>query len=228
MHTVTVSPKYQVVIPKMIRDALHLRPGQKMKVLEYDGRIELIPDRDLSELKGIVRYNRNLLEEFINGRMKSSRIAGNLALQEYRRYSDRVYATAHTGKLVEDKEENDKLFVEAVRKYQQTSKTFPVVLTCDRMLVDLCDSFGVNYFLFELPEEILPQACTPEQLCSLLCNLAGVLGLVKVNNMILYGEFRGKSSYNQYKIHYLSGEIPLELERDLEICRELLKLRIDF
>ena len=55
MHTVTVSPKYQVVIPKMIRDALHLRPGQKMKVLEYDGRIELIPDRDLSELKGFLK-----------------------------------------------------------------------------------------------------------------------------------------------------------------------------
>ena len=55
MQTVTVSPKYQVVIPKIIRDALHLRPGQKMKVLEYDGRIELIPDRDISELKGFLK-----------------------------------------------------------------------------------------------------------------------------------------------------------------------------
>ncbi|MDY7034598.1 MAG: AbrB/MazE/SpoVT family DNA-binding domain-containing protein [Thermodesulfobacteriota bacterium] len=55
MHTVTVSPKYQVVIPKNIRDALHLRPGQKMKVMEYNGRIELIPDRDISELKGFLK-----------------------------------------------------------------------------------------------------------------------------------------------------------------------------
>jgi len=55
MQTVTVSPKYQVVIPKIIRDALHLRPGQKMKILEYDGRIELIPDRDISELKGFLK-----------------------------------------------------------------------------------------------------------------------------------------------------------------------------
>jgi AbrB family looped-hinge helix DNA binding protein len=54
MYTVTVSPKYQVVIPKNIRDALHLRPGQKMKVMEYNGRIELIPDRDISELKGFL------------------------------------------------------------------------------------------------------------------------------------------------------------------------------
>ena len=55
MQTVTVSPKYQVVIPKNIRDALKLRPGQKMRVIEYDGRIELIPDRDISELRGFLR-----------------------------------------------------------------------------------------------------------------------------------------------------------------------------
>jgi AbrB family looped-hinge helix DNA binding protein len=55
MQTVTVSPKYQVVIPKNIRDALKLRPGQKMSVIEYDGRIELIPDRDISELRGFLK-----------------------------------------------------------------------------------------------------------------------------------------------------------------------------
>jgi AbrB family looped-hinge helix DNA binding protein len=54
MQTVTVSPKYQVVIPKNIREALQLRPGQKMRVIEYDGRIELIPDRDISELRGFL------------------------------------------------------------------------------------------------------------------------------------------------------------------------------
>ncbi len=55
MHTVTVSPKFQVVIPKNIREALKLRPGQKMRVVEYEGRIELIPDRDISELRGFLK-----------------------------------------------------------------------------------------------------------------------------------------------------------------------------
>lgn len=55
MDTVIVSPKYQVVIPKNIRSSMKLRPGQKLRVIEYDGRIELIPDRDISELKGFVR-----------------------------------------------------------------------------------------------------------------------------------------------------------------------------
>lgn len=55
MQSVTISPKFQVVIPKSIREAMRLRPGQKLKVIEYEGRIELIPDRDISELKGFLK-----------------------------------------------------------------------------------------------------------------------------------------------------------------------------
>lgn len=55
MQTVTVSPKFQVVIPRDVRESLHLRPGQKMQVIEYEGRIELIPDRDISELRGFLK-----------------------------------------------------------------------------------------------------------------------------------------------------------------------------
>jgi AbrB family looped-hinge helix DNA binding protein len=55
MLTVTVSPKYQVVIPKAVRQALRIRPGQKMQVVEYNGRIELIPEKDITELRGFIR-----------------------------------------------------------------------------------------------------------------------------------------------------------------------------
>ncbi len=55
MHTVTVSPKYQVVIPKTVRESLRLRPGQRMQVVEYDGRVEFIPERDIDELRGFLK-----------------------------------------------------------------------------------------------------------------------------------------------------------------------------
>ncbi len=55
MQIVTVSPKFQVVIPKTVRQSLRLRPGQKMQVVEYDGRIEFIPERDITELRGFLK-----------------------------------------------------------------------------------------------------------------------------------------------------------------------------
>ncbi len=55
MQAVTVSPKFQVVIPRSVRDSMHLHPGQKMQVVEYDGRIELVPERDIAELRGFLK-----------------------------------------------------------------------------------------------------------------------------------------------------------------------------
>ena len=55
MQSVTVSPKYQIVIPRPVRDNLHLHAGQKMQVVEFDGRIELIPERDIEELRGFLK-----------------------------------------------------------------------------------------------------------------------------------------------------------------------------
>ena len=55
MVTVTVSPKYQVVIPSGIRETLDVRPGQKIKVVLYDGRIEMIPVRPMKEARGLLK-----------------------------------------------------------------------------------------------------------------------------------------------------------------------------
>jgi AbrB family looped-hinge helix DNA binding protein len=55
MLNVKVSPKYQVVIPKEIRESLHITPGQRMQVVQYENRIELIPEKDISELEGFLR-----------------------------------------------------------------------------------------------------------------------------------------------------------------------------
>lgn len=55
MLSVKVSPKFQVVIPKEIREAMHVQPGQRMQVVQYENRIELIPERDVSELEGFLK-----------------------------------------------------------------------------------------------------------------------------------------------------------------------------
>lgn len=55
METVTVSPKFQVVIPKEVRASLRITPGQKVRVFAYGDRIEMIPVRKMKELRGFVR-----------------------------------------------------------------------------------------------------------------------------------------------------------------------------
>lgn len=55
MNTVTVSPKYQVVIPQKIRQALDIQPGHKMLVLEYGAHIVMIPIRSIEEARGFVQ-----------------------------------------------------------------------------------------------------------------------------------------------------------------------------
>ncbi len=54
MATVTVSSKYQVVIPKDVRDRLGIRPGQKVEAFAVAGRVELVPVRPVSEMRGFL------------------------------------------------------------------------------------------------------------------------------------------------------------------------------
>lgn len=55
MEVVTISPKFQVVIPRSVRERLDLRPGQKVQALVYDGRVELIPMRPAKALRGFLK-----------------------------------------------------------------------------------------------------------------------------------------------------------------------------
>ena len=55
MGTVTISPKFQVVIPKAIRERLGLAPGQKVQAVLYGDRIELIPLQPAKRLRGFLK-----------------------------------------------------------------------------------------------------------------------------------------------------------------------------
>jgi len=52
---VTVSPKYQVVIPQRIREALGLKPGQKIEAIQYLDRVEFIPVRPIRAMRGFLK-----------------------------------------------------------------------------------------------------------------------------------------------------------------------------
>lgn len=51
----TISPKYQVVIPRELRESLDLKPGEKVEFLQYENRIEMIPVRDIKKMRGYLK-----------------------------------------------------------------------------------------------------------------------------------------------------------------------------
>jgi AbrB family looped-hinge helix DNA binding protein len=55
MKSVTISPKYQVVIPREVRQSMEIKPGSKVQVLLYESRIELIPIKDLRRMRGFLK-----------------------------------------------------------------------------------------------------------------------------------------------------------------------------
>lgn len=55
MSTMKISPKFQVVIPKEIREGLHLKAGQKVEIMQYENRIELIPLYPIKKMRGFLK-----------------------------------------------------------------------------------------------------------------------------------------------------------------------------
>ena len=55
MPAVTVSPKYQVVIPKEIREKMGIKPGQEVQFMIYQGSIVLVPLVPIEELRGFMK-----------------------------------------------------------------------------------------------------------------------------------------------------------------------------
>jgi AbrB family looped-hinge helix DNA binding protein len=55
MKAVTVSSKFQVVIPRELRESMGIRPGARFQVLQYENRLELIPIKEPQDLRGFIK-----------------------------------------------------------------------------------------------------------------------------------------------------------------------------
>jgi len=55
MTTVRISPKFQVVIPKEVRETMGIQAGEQVHVLQYERRIELIPVREMKKMRGFLK-----------------------------------------------------------------------------------------------------------------------------------------------------------------------------
>ncbi len=184
----------------------------------------------LSTIKRKVKYNKQFLDELWNRRVKRSRKAAYIALREYKTILDGI-----ADELEELKEstansrDNDMIIVKTLAHLESEGHTFPILLTADDAMADLCNAEGLEYFKFDIPHIVEADFCTGKQLVGLIFNLAVVLGFIKINSVIVFGEFRGKSSNNpdELKLEFQNEKLQKDFKRDLRICRRLMELGIE-
>ena len=69
MHTIVISPKYQIVIPKEVREALHLMPGEKLHIFHYQNRLEIMPVKNIKKMRGFLKGISTDIERDRNDRV---------------------------------------------------------------------------------------------------------------------------------------------------------------
>jgi len=181
----------------------------------------------ISELKNLIKYQNYLLDEWVNRRMKKSRKAAYIALEEYKKVKELALIIEGVEASSSDKEENDKIIVKSVKRFEKEKDALPVLLTADISMTDVCEIEDLEYFLFEVPREASVGFCTADQILQLIYNLAAVFGVVKLNSVRVFSEFGGKTQHKLLKLKFLDEKIMNEIEKDLRICRRLMNLGIE-
>lgn len=185
---------------------------------------------DITKMKKHTGYEKHLINELLNKRKKRSRKAAYLALKEFK------FIRSGVADIIEPSEEpirsegiNDKIIVRTLVDFgAKENHIFPVLLTADDAMVDLCEAEGLEYFKFDLPYNIRNTVCSFRQLRDLVFNMSVVFGFIKINSIIIFGEFAEKSSNrpSELKLRFLNEEILTDFQREHSICKELMELGI--
>lgn len=179
----------------------------------------------INEIRRDARYQQFLLDELVNRRMKKSRLAC-MALTEYREL--RRYAVEIEGleQSTNDREQNDLIIVKTLRRFEKERAALPVMLTADRQMADLCEAEGIEHFLFNFPHAVDADFCTARAMLRLIYSLAMAFGIIRLNSVVIFGEFKGKKGIGELKLRFLDEELWKEFERHLRICRRLMSLGV--
>jgi hypothetical protein len=181
----------------------------------------------ITTLRRVAPFHGELFDELVNQRPKKARKAAYLALREYELIRDRALEIGGDGDVSTDKEQNDVILVQSVRRYRGEKYALPVLLTADRNVTTLCNAEGLPCFLFEVPRDLSVRECTPARLANLVFDLAAVFGVIRLGSVLIYGEFRGKGSdLDELRLVFGDKKLAGTFARDLHVCRQLMALGI--
>ncbi len=184
---------------------------------------------DITEMKKHVRYNKHIFDEFANRKKKKTRKAAYLAQREYNSVVDGVLRIIPgIEKLSYDKENNDKILVSTLSISEERRHNIICFLTADDNVSELCKIERIEYFLFEIPNSVDADSCTCQQFRELVFNMARVFGVVQVGSVIIYGEYKEKSSNrpDHVMLEFQNEDLFVEFKKDIVICRRLNEVGI--
>ncbi|ASJ06921.1 PIN domain-containing protein [Thermococcus pacificus] len=179
-------------------------------------------NKQLDDMRREVR-NAALLREFSNRRTKKSRKAAYIALKEFEALKSRIIIAESVN---EPAHNNDEIIVKSLKRYDRMTPTLLVFLTADIAVTDVAEMEGLEYFLFKYPREKLGRHdVSAYQLRTLLFNLAAVFGVIEVNGILIFGEFRGKQGLNELKVVFpAESRTYHEFEFHLKLSRKLMEI----
>jgi len=211
----------------------HISPSSCILVNTVSDEIAFAVNRrysaqKIAEITAYAPEQAAIIGELENKRTKKSRKAAYLAMREYRAIRDRAIEITAPAAHSHRREENDLTIVRALRAFEDERYALPVLLTADTYMADICDAEGLEYFLFERPYEIRVTSCRAGEFVRLLFNLAAVFGVVRCNDVHIFGEYGGKgSSLEDLKLRFSGGGLHEAFGRELKICRRLTALGIE-
>lgn len=182
---------------------------------------------DIRELKDSASYHPKLLNELSNRRKKKSRKAAYLAKREYKKYSGiEIPAIKESTK---NQEENDQTIAKSINEYEKKNNIRTVLLTADTQMADICDIEGINCFHLKYPENYKLDKCSHRKLLKLIFDLSVTFGFIKLNSVVIFGEFPGKGpdEPNKMKMKFLDSKLYKKFKKHQKICRKLNQLQIN-
>ncbi|MHA1410692.1 MAG: hypothetical protein ACTSQY_10375 [Candidatus Odinarchaeia archaeon] len=177
---------------------------------------------DIMEMKKNAEFNKPLFDELYNKGTKKSRKAAYLAREEflYLKNKNARIDDYDSGRF-EDKEKNDELIVKRLKEWGDKESKHVYMLTADNLMARLCEMEGVEYFQFKIPHEVNISKCDFYNFSKLIYNLACVMGVIKLNSVIVFGEYKGKSNPINLKLRFADGKLYNTFIKHVGICRRL-------
>lgn len=182
----------------------------------------------IRRLKSVCHRNDHLFNELNNKRMKDSRKAAYFAKLEYKKIN--TILTDEEDIEIKSYKDYDLKIVKELKKFESQTGSSVILLTADRAIVDYCDFDNLGYFVFDYnyPSNLNAIHISDSQFRGLLFDMAVTFGFIKINKVIIFGEFGGKHESDLLKLKFLNADLFEKFQKDLQICRRLSKLDIDF